>query len=148
MTCVLGCDHAGLSLGKHLVNHISNIAKITKIINIFPQDDTNKVDYPDFANLVCKEVINIKDSIGILICGSGIGMSISANKIKGIRAALCTNEYMAKYARMHNDANILCLGQRVVGFGVAEDIVDIFLDTNFIGDRHLIRVNKISLLES
>lgn len=148
MICILGCDHAGLSLSKHLIKYIANTHKITKLIEILPNDNVTKVDYPDFANLVCKEVLNNKDSIGILVCGSGIGMSISANKIKGIRAALCINEYMAKYARMHNDANVLCLGERIVGCGIAEDIIDIFLNTKFIGDRHLMRVNKISILES
>lgn len=148
MTCIFGCDHAGLSLGRYLIDYVTSTSKITKIVEVLPKDSINKVDYPDFANLVCKEVVSNENCVGVLVCGSGIGMSISANKVKGIRAALCTNEYMAKYARMHNNANVLCLGQRVVGFGIARDIVDVFLNTDFIGDRHLMRVNKITLLES
>lgn len=147
MTCILGCDHAGLSLSKHLIRFISNLSFVTKVIEVIPKD-SDIVDYPDFASVVCKEVLNEVGSLGILICGSGIGMSISANKIKGIRAALCTNEYMAKYARAHNDANVLCLGQRVIGNGIAEDIVNIFLNTSFDIDRHLLRVDKIKLIES
>ena len=104
------------------------------------------MDYPDYAKLVCKEVIS-ESAIGILVCGSGIGMSMAANKIKGIRAALCTDSYMAKFARAHNNANVLCLGARVIGNGVAQEIVSVFLNTEFEGGRHKIRVDKINLLE-
>lgn len=157
ITCVLGCDHAGLSLTREIADFLNQISKISdvvdndlidieRIIKIFPQDST-KVDYPDFAKLVCNEVLNNKNYIGILVCGSGIGMSISANKISGIRAALCLNEYMAKYARMHNDANILCLAERILGVGIAKDIVKAFLQSKFEGGRHQIRIDKINLLD-
>lgn len=148
MTCIIGCDHAGLKLANEILEHLQGSA--SKIIHIFPQDGT-KVDYPDYANLVCKEVLSEsahnKNAFGILVCGSGIGMSIAANKIKGIRAALCINEYMAHYARAHNNANMLCLGERVVGNGVALEIVDKFLSTEFEGGRHKIRVEKINLMQ-
>lgn len=142
MTCIIGCDHAGLTLANEILAHLQNRA--SKIIHIFPQNGV-RVDYPDYANLVCKEVLN-ENAFGILVCGSGIGMSIVANKLKGIRAALCVNEYMAHFARAHNDANVLCLGARVVGSGVALEIVDKFLNAEFEGGRHKIRVDKINLL--
>lgn len=143
MTCIIGCDHAGLSLANEILEYLQNHS--TKIIHIFPQDG-QKVDYPDYAKLVCKEVLN-ENAFGILVCGSGVGMSIAANKIKGIRAALCTDSYMAKFARAHNNANVLCLGARVIGSGVALEIVSVFLNTAFEGGRHKIRVDKINLLE-
>lgn len=146
MTCVIGCDHAGLNLSRELVGLLSKMNNVDKIIEIFPEEAV-KVDYPDFATLVCKEVANKENYFGILVCGSGIGMSICANKINGIRAALCVNEYMAKYSRLHNDANVLCLGERLIGFGVAIDIVEVFLNTKFEGGRYKIRVDKINALD-
>lgn len=143
MTCILGCDHAGLSLANEILEYLQNHS--TKIIHIFPQDG-QKVDYPDYAKLVCKEVLN-ENAIGILVCGSGIGMSMAANKIKGIRAALCTDSYTAKFARAHNNANVLCLGARVIGSGIALEIVGAFLEGAFEGGRHKIRVEKLKLLE-
>ena len=142
MTCIIGCDHAGLTLANEILAHLQNRA--SKIIHIFPQNG-QKVDYPDYANLVCKEVLS-ENALGILVCGSGIGMSMAANKIKGIRAALCANEYMAHFARAHNDANVLCLGARVVGSGIALEIVERFLSAEFEGGRHKIRLDKIGLL--
>lgn len=143
MTYIIGCDHAGLILANEILEYLQNHS--TKIIHIFPQNGT-KVDYPDYANLVCKEVV-AENAIGILVCGSGIGMSMVANKIKGIRAALCTDSYMARFARAHNNANVLCLGARVIGSGVAQDIVSVFLNTEFEGGRHKIRVEKVNLLQ-
>lgn len=143
MTCILGCDHAGLTLANEILEYLQNHS--TKIIHIFPQDG-QKVDYPDYAKLVCKEVL-AENALGILVCGSGVGMSIAANKIKGIRAALCTDSYMAKFARAHNNANVLCLGARVVGSGIALEIVGAFLEGAFEGGRHKIRVEKLKLLE-
>lgn len=145
MICVLGCDHAGLALTKEITSFIDSL-NLYKIVKILPKDNQS-VDYPDFAKLVCDEVVSNEDCIGILVCGSGIGMSICANKISGIRAALCINEYMAKYARMHNNANVLCLGERIVGSGLAKDIVNVFLTTAFEGGRHKMRVDKINLLD-
>ena len=146
MICVVGCDHAGLGLAHEVLDLLSNMNGIERIVEILPRDST-KVDYPDFASLVCKEVAKKDNHFGILVCGSGIGMSICANKIKGIRAALCVNEYMARYARLHNDANVLCLGERLIGFGIARDIVGVFLNTAFEGGRHKIRLDKIGSLE-
>ena len=150
MTCVIGCDHAGLNLSRELVGLLSKMNNVDKIVEIFPEE-AMKVDYPDFATLVCKEVANKENYFGILVCGSGIGMSICANKINGIRAALCVNEYMAKYSRLHNDANVCVMPgrfiSRLIGFGVAIDIVEVFLNTKFEGGRYKIRVDKINALD-
>jgi len=101
------------------------------------------VDYPDFAALVCDDVVNREACLGILICGSGIGMSIAANKRHGVRAALCHDTYSAKMSRQHNDANILCLGQRIVGVGLALEIVTAWLQNEFVGGKHTLRLQKI-----
>jgi len=105
------------------------------------------VDYPDFAALVSHAVVAGDASLGVLICGSGIGMSIAANKIAGIRAAHCTESYQAKVARQHNDANVLCLGARVSGLGVLEDTLASFLAHTFEAGRHTARVEKIERLD-
>ncbi len=144
MTCIIGSDHAGLVLANEILVYLKTL-DIENVIDILPNGDCS-VDYPDYANLVCKKVLEIENSIGILICGSGLGMSISANRIKGIRATLCLNEYMAKYARLHNDANVLCLGARIVGAGLAKNIVKVFLEHTFEGGRHKIRLDKIDAL--
>ena len=105
--------------------------------------DGERVDYPDFANALCKKVLETEGSKGILICGSGIGMSIAANRFSGIRAALCHDAYTAKAARGHNDANVLCMGERAVGFGVVESILEAWLSADFEGGRHADRVAKL-----
>jgi len=106
-------------------------------------DSEDSVDYPDFAKKLCREVLKTK-SMGILVCGTGIGMSLGANKFRGIRAAVCTNCYMAMMSRADNDANVLCLGGRVVGEGLAKDIVEVWLKTKFsTKERHRRRVGKI-----
>jgi ribose 5-phosphate isomerase B len=109
---------------------------------------SESVDYPDFADRVGRAVIAGDAPLGMLLCGSGIGMSIAANKITGIRAAHCTDSYQARVARQHNDANVLCLGARVSGLGAMEDTVDSFLGHTFDGGRHAARVEKIQRLES
>lgn len=144
MAYILGCDHAGLNLARDIEETLKRL-QIDDVLTFIPQ--SGKVDYPDYARLVCKEVQKSVDNIGILVCGSGIGMSICANKFEGIRAALCVNEYMAKYARAHNNANVLCLGERVVGTGLAIHILEVFINTEFEGERHKIRVEKIAQLE-
>jgi ribose 5-phosphate isomerase B len=106
-----------------------------------------KADYPDQARVVAETVAAGSARFGILVCGTGIGVSISANKVRGIRAALCTTEFEARMARAHNDANVLCLGERVIGSGVCEGIVRAFLTTAFEGGRHAVRVAKIGDLE-
>ena len=105
--------------------------------------DDSRVDYPDYGHAVGHEVIDKKMDFGIVICGSGIGISISANKVKGIRAALCSEPYSARLARRHNDANVLAMGARLIGHDMALEIVDAFLDEKFEGGRHVNRVNKI-----
>ena len=109
--------------------------------------DAQSVDYPDYALSVAEAVTSGECERGILICGTGIGISISANKVPGIRAALCTNGFMARMSREHNNANVLALGERIVGLDLAIDIVDIWLKTEFLGDRHQKRVDKIEAIE-
>ena len=105
------------------------------------------MDYPDIAKAACDKIVSGECQLGILICGTGIGISMAANKIKGIRACACSDTFSAKYTRLHNDANVLCLGGRVVGPGLAAELVDLFLDTPFEGGRHQLRVDKIMELE-
>jgi ribose 5-phosphate isomerase B len=103
------------------------------------------VDYPDFAHKLCEAVLADKESFGILICGSGIGMSIAANRHRGIRAALCHDAYTAKMARAHNNANVLCFGERVLGGGTRESMIEAWINESFEGGRHAMRVDKIEI---
>ncbi|QDF28351.1 ribose 5-phosphate isomerase B [Halarcobacter anaerophilus] len=143
MKYFIGADHAGINI-KAFVKELFE-KRGHEVIDMGPFS-TDRVDYPDYAAKVCKEVLANEGSKGILICGSGIGMSMSANKFDGIRAALCHNEYSAKMAREHNDANVLCLGERVSGYGMVEAIVDAWNDASFQGGRHEGRVQKINNL--
>jgi ribose 5-phosphate isomerase B len=141
---VVASDHAGLKLRAEAAEAARKAG--------FEVDDlgpatADSVDYPDFAAKVAHAVVEGKAQFGILVCGTGIGMSISANKIHGVRAALCTSEFEARMSRQHNDANVLCLGERVVGLGVGGSIVRAFLEGAFEGGRHQRRVEKISALE-
>ena len=145
MTYYIGADHAGIEIKKFVKELFEK--KGHNVIDLGPFD-TNRVDYPDFAKKVCQAVQKDSSSKGILICGSGIGMSMAANKFEGIRAALCHNEYSAKMARQHNDANILCMGERVSGYGMVEAIVDAWDENTFEGGRHEQRVDKINNLYS
>ena len=146
MKYFIASDHAGFNI-KELVKDIVKGVGF-EVVDLGPYS-ADRVDYPDFAALVSQEVQKDLDNHrGILICGTGIGMSMSANKFDGIRAALCHNSYSAKMAREHNDANILCLGERVCGVGVIEEIVKIFLTTKFGKGRHTQRVEKINKLRS
>lgn len=140
MLYILGSDHAGLVLAKFTERFLK--AAGFEVLSFLPVD-SSRVDYPDFAQKVCKEVLSKQNSRGILICGTGLGMSIAANRYKGIRAALCLDAYMAKMARMHNDANVLCLAERISGLGEVESIVDTFIKTDFEGGRHSNRISKI-----
>lgn len=139
----IGSDHGGYALKCELIKYLSD--KGVELLDCGCGGET--VDYPDIAEKVCAKVTSGECEKAILICGTGIGISMSANKIKGIRAALCTDEYMAKFTRMHNDANILCMGGRVVGGGLACNIADVFLNTEFEGGRHAVRVDKMMKLE-
>lgn len=143
MKYFIGADHAGVDF-KAFVKELFE-KKGHEVIDMGPSTK-DRVDYPDFAAKVCEEVLKNKDSKGILICGSGIGMSMAANKFDGIRAALCHNEYSAQMARQHNDANVLCLGERVSGPGMIEAIVDAWDTNSFEGGRHSGRVEKINAL--
>jgi ribose 5-phosphate isomerase B len=144
MKFYVATDHAGIDL-KDLTVEILR-AKGHEVIDIGPFSK-ERVDYPDFAVQVCKSVLKDEGSHGILICGSGIGMSMSANRFHGIRAALCHDAYTATMARAHNDANVLCYGERVVGAGVAESIVDAWIAGSFEGGRHAGRVEKIEAIK-
>ena len=142
---IIGSDHGGFELRKELAGHLREkgfTVEETGSIN------GESVDYPDVAEEVCAKVISGEAEKAVLICGTGIGISIAANKIDGIRAALCTDCYMAKYTRLHNNANVLCLGGRVIGAGLACEIADTFFSTDFEGGRHQRRVDKISALEN
>ncbi len=137
----LGSDQAGFDLKQEVMAHLSERGLE---FEDFGSYDKSSVDYPEYAKKVCKAIIDGDCEKGILICGTGIGISITANKFKGIRAALCTDCFMAEATRLHNDANILAMGGRVVGAGLALKIVDTFLDTEFSGEeRHVRRVREI-----
>ena len=144
MKLVIGSDHGGYNLKEKVKKILSAAQHEVEDVGTFNEDSC---DYPDYAEKVAQTVASGRADRGILICGTGIGMSISANKVKGIRAALCTDTYMARMSRAHNDANILVLGGRVLGPGLAEDIVNIWLTTAFEGGRHAQRVKKMSALE-
>ncbi len=144
MLIAIGSDHAGFNL-KEAVKEI--LAEHGHSFEDYGCHDTNSVDYPDYAFAVADAVANGKCEKGILICGSGIGMSIVANKVPGIRAALCHETFSAMAARRHNDANILCMGERVIGMGVAGEIVNVFLSSEFEGGRHIRRLEKMHARE-
>ena len=142
LTVAFGCDHAGYSLQRILID-FANLLNC-KVIDCGTFDQLS-VDYPDYAKAVSQNVLEDKADFGVLICGTGIGMSIAANRHKHIRAALCVTEYEAMMARRHNDANILCLGAHVVGDGLAKQCFSAFLTGEFLGGRHLERIKKIEL---
>jgi len=144
MRIALGCDHRGLNLKQAIV---SLITKTEHSYEDFGGYDTTPVDYPDIAQEVAEAVARGEFGCGILICSTGIGMSITANKVKGIRAAVCHNPFTARRARQHNNANILCLGADVVGEDSVKEIVQTFLNTEFEGGRHAQRLEKIEALE-
>jgi len=141
---VLAADHAGLSLKEALIKHLSEKKVAYEDFGTYTE---KAVDYPDLAHKAALAVKRGEFQKGILICGTGIGMAIAANKVSGIRAAQCGDCFSAYAARAHNDAHILTLGGRVIGEGLALAIVDYFLDTPFEGGRHVARLEKISLLE-
>lgn len=140
----VGSDHAGFGLKLEIIKWLKENG--VDFVEMGCMDGSS-CDYPTVAEEVCKKIIDGTVSKAILICGTGIGISIAANKIKGIRAALCTDAYTAKYTRLHNDANVLCMGGRVTGPGVACEMVEVFLNTEFEGGRHQRRVDLISSLE-
>ncbi|NLB28832.1 MAG: ribose 5-phosphate isomerase B [Clostridiales bacterium] len=140
----LGCDHGGYNL----MCEIKALLDEKRLAyRDFGTDSDKSVDYPDFAGPVAKAVAGGECELGILVCGTGIGMSMAANKVRGIRAALCADCFSAEMTRRHNDANILCLGARTTGAGLALKITDTFLETRFEGGRHARRVEKIMEME-
>lgn len=140
MKLVIGNDHAGVEFKEKLVKALEERGH--EVINV-GTDSLESVDYPDIAVLVGEKVLDEEAKFGILICGTGIGISIAANKVEGIRAALCHNEFTARMARLHNNANIVALGARVIGDELGKAIVDTFVTTEFEGGRHARRVGKI-----
>ena len=142
MKVAIGADHGGYDMKEILKTHIAILGHEVDDVGCFSSES---VDYPDFARRVSELVQNGSCDAGILICGTGIGMSMAANRYKGIRAALCHDEYTARMSREHNDANILCIGARVIGNGVAEDMVSVWLATQFSGGRHQRRIDLFDI---
>jgi ribose 5-phosphate isomerase B len=143
MKFYIATDHAGVDLKDYTVDLLKE--KGHEVIDLGPFSK-DRVDYPDYAVKVCEAVLADKNTHGILICGSGIGMSMAANRHSGIRAALCHDAYTATVARGHNDANVLCFGERIIGKGVAESIIDAWICGSFEGGRHSGRVEKIEAI--
>ena len=143
MKVAIGSDHAGLALKQRILAHLSQQG--IDLYDAGPAEGES-TDYPICAQRVTEAVTAGTCTRGILVCGTGIGMSIAANKVAGIRAALCGDTFSARMTRLHNDANVLCLGERVVGYGLALDIVDLFLTTPFEGGRHQTRIDMMAKL--
>ncbi|MBP1548525.1 MAG: ribose 5-phosphate isomerase B [Oscillospiraceae bacterium] len=141
----IGSDHGGYELKGEV---IAWLKENNYDYMEFGCMDGNSIDYPNVAEEVCAKVLDGTAEYAILICGTGIGISMAANKINGIRAALCTDTYMAKFTRLHNNANTLCMGGRVLGAGAALEIVDIFLHTGFEGGRHQRRIDLLTDIEN
>jgi len=142
MKFFIATDHAGVAIKPNIIEMLETRGH--QVIDLGPEN-ADRVDYPDYAHKLCLNIITEPNTQGILICGSGIGMSLAANKNIGIRAALCHDAYTASMARAHNNANVLCFGERIVGLGVAESIIDAWCNGKFEGGRHTNRVEKIEL---
>ncbi|MCQ2753856.1 MAG: ribose 5-phosphate isomerase B [bacterium] len=138
-TIVLGSDHGGFKLKNAIKTHLIDLGYTVKDLGCFTEESC---DYPVIAKAVANEVLSSQNK-GILVCGTGLGMSMAANRFDGIRAAVCTDTFSAKMSRLHNDANILCLGERVLGQGLAFELVDIWLNTQFLAGRHKVRIDMI-----
>ena len=141
----LGSDHGGFLLKEEIKKHLDQKGVEYKDYGCY---DESSCDYPVQASKVCKAIQNGEAELGILFCGTGLGISMAANKHIGIRAACCSDYFSAKFCRVHNNANILCLGGRVLGPGLASELVDVFLETPFEGGRHERRVNQITEIEN
>ncbi len=140
----IGCDHAGYPLKEEIRAYLEKQGIAYEDVGAYSLDS---VDYPVHAKKACDLVVSGTCEKAILCCGTGVGISIAANKVKGIRAACCSDYFSAKYTRLHNDANALCLGARVIGTGLALELVDVFLNTPFEGGRHQRRVDQIAAIE-
>ena len=141
---IIGCDHGGLELKNEIISHLNKRGVEVVDVGTYSTDSCN---YPDYARALCTRIQSGEFERGILVCGTGIGMSIAANKHNGIRAACCSDTFSARMTRMHNNSNVLCLGGRVVGAGLACDMVDLFVDTEFEGGRHTTRVDMLADIE-
>ena len=146
MKIVLGCDHAGFNIKDKVKAHIESKGYEVVEVGTFSADSCH---YPIFAKAACKKILDGECELGVLICGTGVGMSIAANKHKGIRAACCSDVFSARLTREHNDSNVLCFGERVVGLGLALDLVDAFLDAEYLNNgNHVTRVAMLSDIEN
>lgn len=144
MTIAIGCDHGGYSLKEEIKKRLIRIGYEVVDKGI---ESLKEVDYPDIAKIVGESVMSGESEKGILICGTGIGMSIAANKVNGIRAALVTDTFSARMAMEHNNANVIALGERTIGVELACEIVKAYLKSSFLGDKHQLRIDKISAME-
>ena len=142
---LIGSDHAGYELKLKVIEHLRELGYTPIDVG---NDSLESCDYPIFANRLCEGIQEGKAPLGILVCGTGIGMSLVANKHKGIRAACCSDTFSARLTREHNDANVLCFGSRVVGMGLAFDLVDNFLSAKYQGGKHAKRVEMITAVEN
>ena len=145
MKIAVGCDHAGFQLKNEIISHLKEQGIECSDFGTFSEESC---DYPEFALKVAESVVSGESKFGILVCGTGIGIGIAANKVPGIRAALCSDTFSAHATREHNNANILTMGARVVGAGLALDIVDTFLSTEFMGGKHQRRLDLITYIEN
>lgn len=145
MKIALGADSAGFAMKEKIIAHLNERGFETIDVGAYNAESSH---YPEFAYKVAKSVSEKNADFGILVCGTGIGMSIAANKVPGVRASVCSEHFSAKYTRLHNDANVLCLGARVIGEGIAIELCDIFLDTLPEGGRHAARVDMIRKIEA
>jgi ribose 5-phosphate isomerase B len=142
---IMACDHGGLELKNVIRDHLMSNGVEVLDIGTYKNESCS---YPDYAKALCQKIQNGEFELGILVCGTGIGMSIAANKHKGIRAACCSDTFSARMTRMHNNANVLCLGGRVVGAGLACDMADLFVNTEYEGGRHNARLAAIEDIEN
>ncbi|MBO5222499.1 MAG: ribose 5-phosphate isomerase B [Clostridia bacterium] len=140
MNLVIASDHAGYAMKENVKKYL--LEQGHKVIDC-GTDSEASCDYPIFAKALCKEINNGAAELGILICGTGIGMSMAANKVKGIRAAVCSDYFSTKFTRAHNNTNVMCIGARVMGEGLALELIEVFLNTPFEGGKHLRRVNML-----
>lgn len=144
MKIAIGCDHGGFEHKNAIAEHLKERGFEVTDFGIY---ENRSVDYPEIALKVANSVAAGENTLGILVCGTGIGMSMAANKVNGIRAAAVSDHFSAKYTRLHNNANILCLGGRVIGVGTALELADLFVDTEYEGGRHQKRLQMITDIE-
>lgn len=144
MKIAIGCDHGGFEHKNAIAEHLKERGFEVTDFGIY---ENKSVDYPEIALKLANSVVAGENTLGILVCGTGIGMSIAANKVNGIRAAAVSDHFSAKYTRLHNNANILCLGGRVIGVGTALELADLFVDTEYEGGRHQKRLDMITEIE-